>query len=67
MDYCEFTDIYNKIMEKAEKINQLKKKIEKEMKKDSPNEKLVQKWIQQIAYLGIGLDMINTQKPFTHV
>lgn len=54
-------------MEKVEKINELKKQIEEEGKKATPNQYKIKRLILQIAHLGIGLEVNNTQKPFTHV
>lgn len=67
VNYCEFSDIYYKIMDKVEKINKLKAKIKREQEKEQPNKKQIQKWVEQMAFLGIGLDINIGKKPFTHV
>lgn len=55
-------------MEKVEKINKLKKELDEEKSKENPDRKTIKKLYNQIAYLGIGLDLnVLTQKPFTHV
>lgn len=54
-------------MEAIEKINKLKKQIKEEQENGNPDSKKINKWVNQIAYLGIGLDINNGQKSFTHV